>query len=119
MARPCVSTIREFERYQLTSIRTEINSAQLHAVGPPIADNMLVNGTMKYRGKGKYGVTRLAPGKSHRLRFINTGINNWVNLALDGHDFSVIAADLVPIVPYKTNTLSIAVGTCSPCCTYR
>lgn len=59
---------------------------------------------------GQYAVTTLTKGKSHLLRFINTGINNWVNVALDGHPFTVVAADFVPIVPYTTNSLTIAVG---------
>lgn len=59
---------------------------------------------------GKYAETTLTPGKSHLLRLVNTGINNHVHVALDGHSFTVIAADFVPIVPFKTNSLSIAVG---------
>lgn len=59
---------------------------------------------------GEYSVTNLTHGKAHLLRFVNTGINNWANVALDGHPFTVIASDFVPIVPYTTNTLTIAVG---------
>ncbi|KAJ4288428.1 laccase, multicopper oxidase, benzenediol:oxygen oxidorectuctase [Kalmusia sp. IMI 367209] len=87
-----------------------VNSNQLHAFGPPVADNLLVNGSMTSSDGGQYAVTHLTPGKSHLLRLINTGINNWVNVALDGHTFTVIAADFVPIVPYTTHTLTIAVG---------
>ena len=61
---------------------------------------------------GKYAETTLTPGKSHLLRLINVGINNWAHVGLDGHRFTVVAADLVPIVPYETDSLSIAVGKC-------
>ncbi|KAF2641923.1 hypothetical protein P280DRAFT_424531 [Massarina eburnea CBS 473.64] len=88
----------------------EVNHGALHANAPPTADNLLVNGTMTSASGGNYSVTTLAPGKTHRLRFINTGINNWNHVSLDGHPMTVIAADFVPIVPYTTNSLSISVG---------
>ena len=59
---------------------------------------------------GKYAVTTLTPGKKHLLRLVNTGINNWVHVGLDGHPFTVIAADFTPIVPYTATSVSIAVG---------
>ena len=90
--------------------RFTVDAQTLHANGPPTGDNFLVNGSMTSFAGGDYAVTELTPGKSHLLRFINTGINNWVNVALDDHPFTVIAADFVPIVPYTTSTLTIAVG---------
>jgi FtsP/CotA-like multicopper oxidase with cupredoxin domain len=87
-----------------------VNAASLHATGPPIADNVLVNGSMTSSSGGKYAVTTLTPGKAHMLRFLNVGINNWAHVALDGHKFTVVSADFVPIVPYETDSLSIAVG---------
>jgi FtsP/CotA-like multicopper oxidase with cupredoxin domain len=71
---------------------------------------MLVNGTMVSEFGGFYGVTTLKQGKTHLLRLMNNGINNWVNVALDGHPFTVIAADFNPIVPYSANSLTIAAG---------
>jgi FtsP/CotA-like multicopper oxidase with cupredoxin domain len=87
-----------------------VNAAALHANGPPTADNMLVNGSMTSSYGGKYAETTLTPGKSHMLRIINVGINNWAHVGLDGHKFTVVAADFVPIVPYETDFLNIAVG---------
>ncbi|KAF2123461.1 multicopper oxidase [Dothidotthia symphoricarpi CBS 119687] len=87
-----------------------INAASLFAKGPTTADNFLINGSMTSTFGGKYAVTTLTPGKTHRLRLINSGINNFVHVALDGHDFTVIAADFIPIVPYKTSSIVIAVG---------
>lgn len=71
---------------------------------------MLVNGTMVSDQGGNYAVTTLQKGKSHLLRLMNNGINNWVNVALDGHPFTVIAADFNPIVPFSADTLTIAAG---------
>jgi FtsP/CotA-like multicopper oxidase with cupredoxin domain len=87
-----------------------VNAASLHANGPPTADNVLINGTMTSAAGGKYAETTLTPGKSHLLRLVNTGINNYVHVGLDGHKFTVIAADFTPIVPYETDSLLIAVG---------
>jgi FtsP/CotA-like multicopper oxidase with cupredoxin domain len=87
-----------------------VNAAALHATGPPTADNVLINGSMTSTAGGKYAVTTLTPGKTHLLRIINVGINNWIHAALDGHKFTVVSADFIPIVPYETDTLSIAVG---------
>ncbi|KAH7128332.1 laccase [Dendryphion nanum] len=87
-----------------------VNAAALHATGPPIANNILINGTMTSASGGKYAVTTLQHGKKHLLRLVNMGINNYIHVGLDGHDFTVIAADFVPIVPYKTSSLVLAVG---------
>ncbi|KAI8932752.1 hypothetical protein NX059_010242 [Plenodomus lindquistii] len=87
-----------------------VNAASLHANGPPTADNVLVNGSMTSAAGGKYAETTLTPGKSHLLRLVNTGINNYVHVALDGHPFTVISADFTPIVPFETTSLLLAVG---------
>lgn len=91
-----------------------VNAATLHAKGPPTADNVLVNGSMTSTFGGKYAETTLSPGKSHLLRIVNVGINNWVHVGLDGHKFTVVSADYVPIVPYETDSINIAVGKYPP-----
>lgn len=87
-----------------------VNAAALHASGPPTADNILINGTMTSASGGKYAVTTLTPGKTHLLRLINTGINNYLHVGIDGHPFIVIAADFIPIVPFEATSLVLAVG---------
>jgi FtsP/CotA-like multicopper oxidase with cupredoxin domain len=87
-----------------------VNAAAVHAAGPPLADNVLVNGTMTSYAGGKYAETVLTPGKAHLLRLINTGINNFLHVGLDQHAFKVIAADNTPIEPFWTDNLVIAVG---------
>ena len=59
---------------------------------------------------GKYAVTTLTPGKTHRLRLVNMGINQWVHVGIDNHPFTVIAADFVPVEPFQATSLNIAVG---------
>ena len=63
---------------------------------------------------GQKPETTLTSGKTHRLRLVNTGINNWIHASLDNHTFTVIAADFVPIVPFNTTELSIGIGKSSP-----
>lgn len=87
-----------------------VNHATLHAKGPPTADNLLINGSMTSNAGGQYAVTTLTPGKTHRLRLVNMGINNWVHVGIDNHPFTVIAADFVPIEPFQASSLNIAVG---------
>jgi FtsP/CotA-like multicopper oxidase with cupredoxin domain len=77
---------------------------------PPTADTILVNGTGVTGGVGTYATTTLTAGKKHKLRLVNTGINQYIHVSLDGHPFTVVAADFVPIKPYTTSSLVIAVG---------
>jgi FtsP/CotA-like multicopper oxidase with cupredoxin domain len=81
-----------------------------HPQAPPTSDSILVNGTGVVSGSGTYGKTTLTAGKKHKLRLVNTGINQYLHVSLDGHPFTVVAADFVPIKPYTTTSLAIAVG---------
>lgn len=65
---------------------------------------------MKGDWGGKYHVTTLKKNKKHRLRLINTGIDNNFHISIDGHNFTVITSDFVPIKPYVTNSVSINIG---------
>jgi FtsP/CotA-like multicopper oxidase with cupredoxin domain len=87
-----------------------VNAASLHSNGPPTADNILINGSMTSSYGGEYAVTTLTPGKLHLLRLANVGINNYLHVSLDNHPFTVIGADFVPIVPFETNSVVLAVG---------
>ncbi|KAF2195149.1 multicopper oxidase [Zopfia rhizophila CBS 207.26] len=78
---------------------------------PPPGDNTLVNGTNKNaQGGGSYNQVTLTPGKTHRLRIINMAIDASYRVSLDGHPFTVIANDFVPVVPYTTNYLQVGIG---------
>lgn len=41
---------------------------------------------------------------------MNTALDTHFRFSIDNHTLTVIAADLVPIQPYTTNTLSIGIG---------
>ena len=77
----------------------------------PSSDNNLINGKMNFdcatvaagdktkctngAGISKFKFT---PGKTHRLRIINGGADAIQRFSIDGHNMTVIANDMVPIV---------------------
>lgn len=87
------------------------NNLQRGAAPPP-ADTIIINGTnVNSAGGGKYSkTTGLIPGKKYRLRLINPSIDNTLRVSLDGHPFTVITSDLVPIKPWTTNWVLLAIG---------
>ncbi|WYZ41794.1 hypothetical protein EsH8_V_000689 [Colletotrichum jinshuiense] len=97
--------------YYETADRIE-RHAELAANGPPPAsDNILFNGkNVGLNGGGQYQKTRLTPGKKHRLRLINTSVDNTFTVSLVGHNFTVIATDLVPVKPVVKDSLFMTVG---------
>lgn len=50
------------------------------------------------------------PGKSHRLRLINAGGDGVQRFSIDGHTMIVIANDFTPVVPYRSDIISLGVG---------
>jgi FtsP/CotA-like multicopper oxidase with cupredoxin domain len=86
--------------------------------GPVLMDNGLLNGKNIWNGADQnstpVGERLVLPaftaGKSYLLRFINIGIQSTMKIYLDGHTFTVISADFVPIVPYTTDILNINIG---------
>ncbi|KAI9359650.1 laccase [Zopfochytrium polystomum] len=77
---------------------------------PPGADNGLLNGTNMYNDAGSYYTATVDPGKTYRLRVINSGVYAHMKFSIDNHTFQVIAADLVPIVPYNATVIDVALG---------
>jgi FtsP/CotA-like multicopper oxidase with cupredoxin domain len=88
--------------------------------GPPSMDNTLINGTAPYDctgstntnciGGGKYFETEFVAGTSYKIRVINVGVDMTFRFQIDAHDFQVVAADLVPIVPYTTDNILVGIG---------
>jgi FtsP/CotA-like multicopper oxidase with cupredoxin domain len=88
-----------------------LNIRAIHSTkGPPVADTGLINCTMKGAFGGRYHVTTLKKDKKHRLRLINTGIDNNFHVSIDSHNFTVITSDFVPVKPYTTSSISINIG---------
>ncbi|OTB09364.1 putative multicopper oxidase [Hypoxylon sp. CI-4A] len=78
--------------------------------GPPQLDNALINGTNVYNDTGSRFETSFTSGTSYRLRLVNTAIDTHFKFSIDNHTLQVIAADLVPIQPYTTTVLDIAIA---------
>ena len=59
---------------------------------------------------GQYAVTPLTAGKRHRVRPVNTAVNNHFVVSLDGHSMQIIASDFVPTEPTTVETLLVGIG---------
>lgn len=85
--------------------------AQHSPSGPPKPNNILVNGShVNGNGGGSYFKMTVDKGKKYRIRIINTSMDSTFHVSLDKHPFTVMTADFVPIQPYVTDQLSLAVG---------
>lgn len=80
--------------------------------GPPASDNILINGTNKNptTGDGEYATITLTPGKRHRLRLINTSVENNMQISIVNHTMTVIETDFVPVNSYTTDSLFVGIG---------
>ncbi|KAF4632898.1 hypothetical protein G7Y89_g5235 [Cudoniella acicularis] len=88
--------------------------------GPPTLENGLVNGTNTYDcsgstdanciGNGTKYETTFVTGQKYRFRIINTAVDAHFQFSIDGHNFTVIANDLVPIVPYAADSILVSIG---------
>jgi len=99
--------------YYSTAFQIEaISFANLQKATPaPPGDNILVNGKNKNSaGAGSYDVQTLTKGKKHRLRLINTSVDNNIRVSLDNHQFQVITSDFVPIKPFYANWVLLGIG---------
>ncbi|KAK6542022.1 hypothetical protein TWF694_007793 [Orbilia ellipsospora] len=87
---------------------------------PPIPPSKLLNGKWKFPcnstdpqcvpNEGGFTDFKFEKGKKYKLRLINTSTTYMQTFWIDGHTFTVTAADLVSIEPYKTDVINIAIG---------
>ncbi|KAK3934272.1 laccase [Diplogelasinospora grovesii] len=80
---------------------------------PPDSDNILFRGNNinpQQPGQGAYDRLTLTPGAKHLLRLINHSVDNSFTVSLVGHNFTVIATDLVPVTPTVRTSLFLGVG---------
>ncbi|KAH8888457.1 hypothetical protein GQ53DRAFT_843425 [Thozetella sp. PMI_491] len=97
-----------------------IATQQKIALLQPAAENGLINGKNPYTcdasadakcvGGAERLVTTVTKGQKYLLRIIGAQVDGWFKFAIDGHTFRVVAADLVPIIPYSTNNIILASG---------
>ncbi|KAJ5180151.1 hypothetical protein N7492_003361 [Penicillium capsulatum] len=84
--------------------------------GPPTLDNALINGMNVFGSDGAANQTgtrfntSFVADTSYRLRLVNAACDTHFKFMIDNHTMTVIANDLVPIEPYQTNVLNIAMG---------
>ena len=80
--------------------------------GPPDSDNILFRGKNVHPSGtgGEYDRLVLTPGKTHRLRLVNTGVDNSFTVSLVGHTFTIIQIDMVPVEPVTRDRIFIGVG---------
>jgi FtsP/CotA-like multicopper oxidase with cupredoxin domain len=84
--------------------------AQAQNGGPPSMATGLINGTNVSNSGGKRFKTRFTSGQSYRFRLVNGAIDTHFKFSIDHHVMTVIANDFVPIQPYLTKVLDIAIG---------
>ncbi|KAI0160568.1 multicopper oxidase [Xylariaceae sp. FL1272] len=80
------------------------------ATTAPNASNGLLNGTNVSPYGGSYFSTTGTAGDSYRLRLVNGALDTTFKFGIDNHTLTVIANDLVPIVPYETDFVTINIG---------
>lgn len=85
--------------------------------GPTNLSNGLINGANVHRPNenstvvsGHRFTMKVKEGTSYRLRLVNPAVDTHWKVSIDNHTLEVIAMVFVPIVPYKTNVISIAMG---------
>ncbi|KAK4124430.1 multicopper oxidase [Parathielavia appendiculata] len=89
---------------------------------PPPVDNGLINGTNTFDcrglaptdpkcvGSGKKFEMVFEAGKKYLIRLVNVAIDGVFQFSIDGHTLKVVAHDLVPVVPYTTDSVEITIG---------
>ncbi|KAF1984824.1 multicopper oxidase [Aulographum hederae CBS 113979] len=84
--------------------------------GPRVMDTGLINGKNTWGVDGASNQTgsrfemTFTPGQSYLLRLVNVAMQSTYKFYIDGHKFTVISMDFVPIVPYETTILNINIG---------
>jgi len=61
-------------------------------------------------GNSKLTSFNFEKGKKYKMSLVNTGVSTHMTFWIDKHNFSVVATDFVPITPYNTSILNIAIG---------
>ncbi|OJJ54443.1 hypothetical protein ASPSYDRAFT_159918 [Aspergillus sydowii CBS 593.65] len=82
--------------------------------GPPMLNNSLINGTNTYGSgddeTGERFKLKVEENTSYRLRLINAALDTHYKFMIDNHTLTIISMDLVPIKPYTTTSINIAMG---------
>lgn len=97
----------------------ELFQTELAGPGIPVADSLLFDGQGHYTcdssdpqcvGTGSYFNRTFEAGKRYLIRIINASAATHFVFSIDNHVMQVVSADFVPIQPYNTTALEIAIG---------
>lgn len=88
--------------------------------GFPIIPNGIINGTNTFDctgsadssclGTGKRFEITFVSGKKYRIGLVGTQADGFLRFSIDNHMLTVISTDLVPIIPYVTESLALGAG---------
>lgn len=106
------ATFLRLNDFRNADVVNAVTLENLQAGGPPPdASTILVNGTNSNGVNGNYAKVTVTPGKKHRLRLINTSVDNFIRVSLDNHPFTVMTADFIPVTPIPGQTwVLLAIG---------
>lgn len=91
------------------------------ALQAQFSDNTIINGRMPYNcslvtdgtpcsSNSTYSKFKVTPGKTYKLRLLNTGAAGLQYFTIDGHNLTIIANDFVPIEPYTVSSVVLGVS---------
>ncbi|KAI9647765.1 hypothetical protein NHQ30_004153 [Ciborinia camelliae] len=84
--------------------------------GPLFTTSRLLQGQGVYYNEstgvtsGSYYSLDMVKGTTYKISMMNAGTSTQYTFWIDGHTFTVVSTDFVPIKGYQTDTLNIAVG---------
>lgn len=105
--------------YLLSEVYQGLTAWQVNAIaqqslqqrgGPPGASNILINGEAKGSNGGNYNQVTITKNKKYRLRLVNVAVDSYIRVSLDNHIMTVMTSDFVPINPFTTEWLLLAIG---------
>lgn len=108
-----------FHDQYLNLVNQVFYASETGPIFPPMANNMLIQGKANYNcsntnltctpnaGAAQF---KFQSGKKHLLRLINHSAEAIIFFSIDGYNVTVVANDFVPVVPYQTDLVTIAVG---------
>lgn len=98
-----------FHGYYEQAVQKTLANPASGQAGPPLANNNLINGKAS-NGPAPMASFNFTSGKTYRLRLINTSAASVQKFTIDGYTMTIFANDFVPIVPYETDVVTLAVG---------